>query len=626
MTTLPQPELNLELMNAGVMRRSLEGKIESWNHGAEELYGWKKAEAIGKVSHDLLHTQFPKPLPEIESELVRNGRWEGKLVHTARDGRRLVVESRWTFESTGLPGSLVEINRPSANLQAGTKIESGEIAKPQSVLRSPFSQLNNLLGKMSGIVLGGAAFLCIVIAFYAFTRSFNDPIGRLLYGFVPIGVAALLFACLRLKPGYRINLALVCVSISVSVYGMELFLQLSLDTHPPNVVMLDLHRATDRKEEAARLSKEFGVPIDPRNAAEVLADLNKRGEHAVPFVSPSNNLFVEQDGYRKSVIKVGRAEIIPLAGISNRVTLLCNENGQWISYQSDAHGFNNPDMSIWKSATVDIVALGDSFAQGYCVPPAKSFMGLIRQRYPMTLNLGIAGDGPLMELATMREYLADIKPKTVLWFYCENNDLVELQDERRTALLPRYLESDFSQNLAAQQTAIDDAMTKDIVRQEALARAAETRRQQRQSQTISLADLLKLAALRTKLNLPRAMEPAEIAKLKDMEGTNLEIFAQVLRQAKLGVSQSNGTMYFVYLPSWARYANVALPEIQHRERVLSIVRSLQIPIIDMGQIFDHQKDPLAFFPFRQFGHYNETGHRLVAEEVLRQLASPQAGQ
>jgi len=68
----------------------MEGRINSWNRSAEALYGWKKEEAIGRISDALLHTQFPKPLEEIESELVRNGRWEGKVVHTTRDGRRVV--------------------------------------------------------------------------------------------------------------------------------------------------------------------------------------------------------------------------------------------------------------------------------------------------------------------------------------------------------------------------------------------------------------------------------------------------------------------------------------------------------------------------------------------------------
>ena len=54
-------------------------------------------------------------------------------------------------------------------------------------------------------------------------------------------------------------------------------------------------------------------------------------------------------------------------------------------------------------------------------------------------------------------------------------------------------------------------------------------------------------------------------------------------------------MYFVYLPSWARYGKVAIPEIKHRGAVLSIVNSLQIPIIDIGQVFDRHEDPFLFF-------------------------------
>ena len=114
MATLQQENI-FELANDGVMTRTMEGIINFWNHSAEELYGWRKEEAIGKVSHNLLKTQFPKPLQEIESELVRNGRWEGKLVHTTRDGGRVVVESRWCLEPKGQLGAVVEINTRSTN-------------------------------------------------------------------------------------------------------------------------------------------------------------------------------------------------------------------------------------------------------------------------------------------------------------------------------------------------------------------------------------------------------------------------------------------------------------------------------------------------------------------------------
>src|SRR5918996_2301869 len=132
MTLLQQHEHLLELVNDSVMTRTMEGRINSWNRSIAELYGWKKEEAVGRISHDLLQTQFPKPLEEIDSELVRNGRWEGKLVHTTRDGGRVVVRSRWTLDLNGQPGEVVEINAPSTNNEidaegrtASRSVESG---------------------------------------------------------------------------------------------------------------------------------------------------------------------------------------------------------------------------------------------------------------------------------------------------------------------------------------------------------------------------------------------------------------------------------------------------------------------------------------------------------------------
>ena len=103
-------EYALDSVSDSVITRSIEGTINFWNRRAEELYGWKKHEAIGKVSHTLLQTQFPKPLEEIESELVQTGRWTGRLVHATRHGGRVVVESRWNLENGGL-GAVVEVNR-----------------------------------------------------------------------------------------------------------------------------------------------------------------------------------------------------------------------------------------------------------------------------------------------------------------------------------------------------------------------------------------------------------------------------------------------------------------------------------------------------------------------------------
>jgi two-component system sensor kinase FixL len=70
-----------------------------WNRSAEQLYGWNASEARGHMPETLLKTKFPKPIAEIRMELEATGRWEGELTHTARNGRTVVVASRWSLQT-----------------------------------------------------------------------------------------------------------------------------------------------------------------------------------------------------------------------------------------------------------------------------------------------------------------------------------------------------------------------------------------------------------------------------------------------------------------------------------------------------------------------------------------------
>jgi len=135
----------LDVTHDGVFVRDMDNIITYWNRGAEQLYGWKSAEAVGQISHELMRTIFPVPFEAISQELFRTGRWEGEIVHTTKDGRRLEIASRWALQRD-------ERERPVAILETNNDITATKQA--QAALLTSRAELNRVarittLGEMS---------------------------------------------------------------------------------------------------------------------------------------------------------------------------------------------------------------------------------------------------------------------------------------------------------------------------------------------------------------------------------------------------------------------------------------------------------------------------------------------
>jgi PAS domain S-box-containing protein len=105
----------LNLTHDAMFVRDMDTAIKYWNRGAEEMYGWTAQEALGRSALELLKTLSSVPLDEIESQLLRTGRWEGELVHHRRDGTPVVVASRLALQRD-------EQGRPVAVLATNTDI------------------------------------------------------------------------------------------------------------------------------------------------------------------------------------------------------------------------------------------------------------------------------------------------------------------------------------------------------------------------------------------------------------------------------------------------------------------------------------------------------------------------
>ncbi len=103
----------LDLAPDAIFARDVDRRITFWNHGAQTTYGYTPTEAVGVAPRELLHTEYPLSLEEIERIVTETGSWEGDLVQHTKDGRRLVVESRWAaqYDETGGLAGLLEVNR-----------------------------------------------------------------------------------------------------------------------------------------------------------------------------------------------------------------------------------------------------------------------------------------------------------------------------------------------------------------------------------------------------------------------------------------------------------------------------------------------------------------------------------
>jgi PAS domain S-box-containing protein len=118
------------------MVRKLSGEILLWGRGIQAVYGWPVEEAVGRISHELLATEFPVPLHEIEAELLTMGVWQGELVRTHRDGRRMVVASRWALNRRdgGDAASVLEFDS-----------DVTETKRAQSMLKEREARLRSIL-------------------------------------------------------------------------------------------------------------------------------------------------------------------------------------------------------------------------------------------------------------------------------------------------------------------------------------------------------------------------------------------------------------------------------------------------------------------------------------------------
>src|SRR5690348_2172269 len=125
----------LDLSTDAIIVRDLEGRILYWSRGAQRLYGWTREEALGKNIHALLQTQFPEPFEQISDELARKHCWQGELIHTARDGRRVIVFCRKVLDGTA-PSASASVLETNTDITERRRVEQLARSQEQRLLKT----------------------------------------------------------------------------------------------------------------------------------------------------------------------------------------------------------------------------------------------------------------------------------------------------------------------------------------------------------------------------------------------------------------------------------------------------------------------------------------------------------
>ena len=107
-------ELTSLLNNAqdAIIMTDAEERITYWNKGAENVWGWTEAEALGQDAMDLLFRDERPERIEARRRVMQNGEWAGDLRHQTKDGKTILMESRWTmlYDAEGRPKARLGIH------------------------------------------------------------------------------------------------------------------------------------------------------------------------------------------------------------------------------------------------------------------------------------------------------------------------------------------------------------------------------------------------------------------------------------------------------------------------------------------------------------------------------------
>ena len=139
----------LDVTQDAIFVRDFSDRVIYWNAGAQRLYGWTPAAAQRSTSTELLANHDPSETTRALQAVMHAGEWTGEMKQKSRDGRDLIIQSRWTLmrERDGRPKAILIVNADiTEKKQLESQLLRGQRLESIGTLASGLAHdLNNVL-------------------------------------------------------------------------------------------------------------------------------------------------------------------------------------------------------------------------------------------------------------------------------------------------------------------------------------------------------------------------------------------------------------------------------------------------------------------------------------------------
>jgi signal transduction histidine kinase len=121
------------------------GRVVLWPSAMEQRYGFTSSQALGQLAHQVLRTNFWKPLAEIEAVLREQRTWSGGLLHHRADGHLVMAAHEWHIDDES-DGSEPQVRELHSDIVVDDDRSANIIADIVGVIGHELSQPMTAIG------------------------------------------------------------------------------------------------------------------------------------------------------------------------------------------------------------------------------------------------------------------------------------------------------------------------------------------------------------------------------------------------------------------------------------------------------------------------------------------------